>query len=358
MPGISMLESDRKPIRKEGKDRNKKMKFYLAPLEGITGYVYRKAYQDFFHDVEKYFIPFVEPHRKRDFNAKERKEISRETNRSFYTVPQILTNCAEDFLRTAQALTEEGYDEINLNLGCPSGTVVSKGKGAGFLEFPDQLDRFLDTVCTQAPCAVSVKTRIGRYEAEEFGRLLEIYEQYPLKELIVHPRTREDYYKNIPDWNTFSLALEQQKFPVCYNGDLFSVEDYQKFCKNFPQVDAVMLGRGIIRNPLLVSQIRAQENDQESKEANGSRKTVPKEVRKEGAAIAWECLREFHDRLYQDYQETLSGDRPVLFKMKELWCYQLDLFPDSDKIGKKLKKAQKRGEYEQAVEELFRTVCR
>lgn len=308
------------------------MKFYLAPLEGITGYVYRRAYQDFFHNVDKYFIPFVEPHRKRDFNSKERKEISREYNQDFYVVPQILTNNAEDFLRTARALVQEGYQEINLNLGCPSGTVVSKGKGAGFLEFPDELDQFLKEIFSEAPCKISLKTRIGRYEPEEFERLLEIYNRYPLEELIVHPRTREDYYKNTVDWDAFGLAVERGKNPLCYNGDIFTAEDYRRLTERFPQVSAVMLGRGIIRNPQLVDQIKS------------------------GKEMDWALLHRFHDRLYRDYQETLSGDRPLLFKMKELWCYELDLFPNGGKIGKKLKKVQKRQEYEQAVEELFRGV--
>lgn len=308
------------------------MKFYLAPLEGITSYIYRRAYQDFFHNVDKYFIPFVEPHRKRDFNARERKEISRENNGDFFVVPQILTNNTEDFLRTAQALAREGYEEINLNLGCPSGTVVSKGKGAGFLGEPEKLERFLEEIFKEAPCRISVKTRIGRYEPEEFGGLLEIYHRFPLEELIVHPRTREDYYKNTPDWKAFGLAAEGGVSPLCYNGDIFTPEDCQRFTEAFPQVDTVMLGRGILRDPQLVDRIRR------------------------GAKRDWELLHRFHDRLYQDYQETLSGDRPLLFKMKELWCYELDLFPDSEKIGKRLKKAGRRSEYEQAVEELFALV--
>lgn len=317
------------------------MRFYLAPLEGITGYVYRKAYQDFFHNIDKYFIPFLEPHRKRDFNSKEQNEISRDNNRDFYVVPQILTNNAEDFLRTAQALVKEGYDEINLNLGCPSGTVVSKGKGSGFLEFPEQLNRFLEEIFTAPPCKISIKTRIGRYEPEEFGRLLEIYNQYPLEELIIHPRTREDYYKNTPDWQTFGWAMENSKNDLCYNGDIFSVKDYKKMTEAFPQIQAVMLGRGIIRNPLLVRQIADQDSFQNSLDAT---------------AVDWTMIRKFHDRIYQDYQQTLSGDRALLFKMKELWCYELTLFPGSEKVGKKLKKAQKRSEYERAVEELFRLV--
>ena len=306
------------------------MKFYLAPLEGITGYLYRRAYQDFFHNVDKYFIPFVEPHRKRDFNAKERNEISPEHNRGVCTVPQILTNQAEDFLFTARALADQGYDEINLNLGCPSGTVVSKGKGSGFLEFPDQLDAFLNHIFSQAPCRISVKTRVGRYEPEEFERLLHIFNQYPLKELIVHPRTREDYYRGVPRWDSFQKAADQCRHPLCYNGDIFTSEDYQRFCERFPQVNAVMLGRGILRNPMLVDEICSQ------------------------VKLDWEKIIQFHDRIYHDYRESLSGDRPVLFKMKELWNYEFSLFSDDERLKKQLMKVQRCSEYEAVTEQIFR----
>lgn len=316
------------------KEQNRK--FYLAPLEGITGYIYRRAYRDFFPNMDKYFIPFVEPHRKRDFNAKEWKEICRENNEGVFAVPQILTNQAEDFIQTAAALAKLGYREINLNLGCPSGTVTARGKGSGFLEFPDKLDAFLDTVFTNLnqisadePCRITVKTRIGRYEAQEFDRLLEIYNRYPLGELIVHPRTREDYYKNTPDWQTFEKAVKGSVNPLCYNGDIFTVEDYRRFQENFPQVEAIMLGRGIIRNPGLVDQIlTGKETDRQK-------------------------LRAFHDRIYHDYRESLSGERPVLFKMKELWSYQLSLFTEDEKVRKKLMKANSCGEYERITEQLF-----
>ena len=110
------------------------MEFYFAPMEGITGYIYRNAHQKFFPGMDKYFTPFLSPNENRALNPKEKKDILREHNIDLYVTPQILTNRADFFLRAARELKEEyGYEEVNLNLGCPSGTVVSKGKGAGFL---------------------------------------------------------------------------------------------------------------------------------------------------------------------------------------------------------------------------------
>lgn len=382
------------------------MRFYLAPMEGITGYVYRKTYQELFHNVDKYFIPFVEPHQKRDFNAKELNEISRENNQG-YCVPQILTNQAEGFLRTAQALAEQGYEEVNLNLGCPSGTVVAKGKGAGFLEYPEKLDLFLRKIFASAPCRISIKTRIGRYEPEEFGRLLEIYRQYPLEELIIHPRSREDYYAGTPNWPVFAEALRcsedtakmlrcsedtakmlrcsedtarmlrcsedtaemprygreemgksqegslrrQGTWPVCYNGDIFSAADYKRLLTAFPTLSTVMLGRGIIGNPCLIDEIKAADRlengwEQEKDPVSGFKKD-------QHPGRDWDKIREFHDLIYQRYQETLSGDRPLLFKMKELWCYLGSLYPGQEKQIKKLKKVQKKGEYEILAGNIF-----
>ena len=175
------------------------MKFYLAPLEGITGYIYRNALHDFYGTgIDKYFMPFLAPHTKRSFNAKEKNDILPEHNKDLYAVPQILTNNASDFLRIEKDLRALGYEEININLGCPSGTVVSKGRGAGFLAKKDELDAFLEEIFEKTEGKISLKTRIGVEEPEEFYELLEIYNQYPLEELIIHPRVQKELYQGKP----------------------------------------------------------------------------------------------------------------------------------------------------------------
>ena len=166
------------------------MKFYLAPMEGITGFVYRNSYEKFFHNIDKYFTPFIVPTSSKSFKTKELRDILPENNKGMYIVPQILTNDSEGFINTAEKLQQLGYNEINLNLGCPSGTVVSKGRGSGFLAKRDELDKFLDEIYIKDDIEISVKTRIGRDEPEEFYELIKIYNNYPINELIIHPRTR------------------------------------------------------------------------------------------------------------------------------------------------------------------------
>ena len=308
------------------------MNYYLAPMEGITNYIYRRTYHKFFAPADKYVTPFINPHTTRSLNSKEKNEILPENNEGMVTVPQILTNQAEDFVRVAKALLEYGYDEVNLNLGCPSGTVVSKKKGAGFLEFPTRIDHFLEETFEQLEplgVKVSVKTRLGLLEADEFDQLLEVYNKYPLEELIIHPRVRIDYYKNKVDLETFEKAVNGSKNPICYNGDIFSVEAYGEWKNRFSEVDNVMLGRGVIANPGLISELRG------------------------GKPIEKEQFKAFHDQLLAEYEALKIGDRNVLFKMKELWHYMITNFEDTKKPEKMIKKAQTVEKYKEAVRMLL-----
>lgn len=306
------------------------MKFYLAPLEGITGYVFRNVYHACFGNMDKYFIPFIMPNQNRCLSPKELRDVSPEHNKGMVAVPQILTNCPEHFIKTACLLKQMGYGEINLNLGCPSKTVVSKGRGSGFLAHTTRLGQFLDEIFEKCDIRISIKTRLGVQMPDEFEELLEMYNRFPLAELIIHPRTQKDLYKNAPDWEAFGNALKNSKNPVCYNGDIFSRQDYKRFTAAFPDVGSMMLGRGILKNAGLVGAIQ------------------------ENKAVCKEPLRAFHDMLYEAYREVLSGDKTVLFKMKELWCYMIDSFTDNKKYWKRIKKAERLDTYEAAVYALFR----
>lgn len=310
------------------------MKYYLAPMEGITNYIYRKTYHQYFAPADKYFTPFINPHTTRSLNSKEKKDILPENNKGMYTVPQILTNQAEDFVRVAKELREYGYDEVNLNLGCPSGTVVSKKKGAGFLEFPTRMDHFFEETFEELEplgIRVSVKTRLGMLEADEFDQLLEVYNKYPLHELIIHPRVRTDYYKNKVNLDAFEKALNTSKNPICYNGDIFTEQSYKLWQNRFLEVENVMLGRGVIANPNLIGQLR------------------------EGKPMDNERFLAFHDQLLAEYEALNIGDRNVLFKMKELWYYMITIFEDARKPEKMIKKAQTVEKYKEAVRILFGT---
>lgn len=314
------------------------MHIYFAPLEGITTYPYRNLHHKYFGGVEKYFTPFLAPGPEQGMSVKEMRDVLPENNAGIPVVPQILTNRAGDFLLASKKLSEMGYREINLNLGCPSGTVTAKKKGSGFLLYPDDLDRFFDEVFSDAAVRngeflVSVKTRIGKNEVEEWPELMQVYNRYPIHELTVHPRIQKEFYKGTPHLDVFADILKESRNPVVYNGDLFTVEKVKEFREKFPTVGTVMIGRGLIRNPALAEMILQEETEPEAD-------ILPR-------------IREFHDALFEHYRETMSGDRNLLFRMKDLWSYMLAEVPDSEKLAKKIRKSQHVPEYLAAVEEVF-----
>ena len=305
------------------------MKYYLAPMEGITGHIYRNAYEKYFHNIEKYFTPFIVPNQSLSLKTKELRDLLPENNEGLNIVPQILTNDAEGFILTANKLKQLGYDEINLNLGCPAGTVVSKKRGSGFLAYPEELDKFLDEIYKIKDMKISIKTRLGKEIPEEFYNLIEIYNKYPLEELIIHPRTREDFYGNTPNLKMFKESISLSKHSICYNGDIFTTENYCEIVKEFPGIDKVMLGRGVLANPGLIGEI------------------------KENNFISKEILKEFHDEIFENYTILLNEDKNAMYRMKELWGYMSHIFTDNKKYYKKIKKAQKAKDYREAVSRLF-----
>lgn len=310
------------------------MNCYFAPLEGITGYIFRSAHAAVFPGISRYFSPFLVPHQNRAFDSREKNDILPEHNRNLTLIPQILTNRSEDFLRLSAELARYGYREINLNLGCPSGTVVTRGKGAGFLTDPDGLDRFLDEVCNgleRERLTLSVKTRIGWEDTGEWPRLLEIFSAYPLTELIVHPRLRSDFYKGTPHMETYSYAVSHTQLPLCYNGNLKTTEDIRRLEQDFPGTRAVMIGRGLLETPDLIARLQG----------------------KPPASAAQ--LRRFHSLLLEGYRETISGDRNVLFKMKEFWSYFGKNFPGKEKELKKIKKAKDLRTYQETAASVLET---
>ena len=311
---------------------DKTVKYYMAPLESVTTWIYRQAHAKIYGRLDKYFIPFLEPHEKRDFKTRELQEILPEHNENIYAVPQILTNRSEGFIKLAKALKDWGYEEINLNLGCPSKTVVTKGKGSGFLAKPEELERFLTEIfdSLSGEVKISVKTRIGKEDPEEFPALLELFNKYPMEELIIHPRVQKDGYGNVPRLELYELAEKQSVNPLCYNGDLYTREQIRNFAERFPGTERLMFGRGFLRDPGLLYN--------EGKD--------PKDI--------FEKFLAFHDLVYEGYQERNMGDRNVLFKMKELWSYQVYQFSEPERLFKTFKKVQDCNEYEQMIRNLRR----
>lgn len=304
------------------------MRYYFAPLEGLTDSFFRKLHHKYFPGIDRYYMPFLSPTIHRTLTNREDRELPPADSVSFTAIPQILTKVPEDFLWAAEQCRDRGYTEVNLNIGCPSGTVVAKGKGAGMLADPDALDRFLDSIYDKAPLAISVKTRLGVTDPEEFPRLMEVFNQYPIAELILHPRVRKDFYNTPIRWEGFHYALENSKNPLCFNGNLCSLEDISAFSKQYPQVSSVMLGRGLIGDPGMLSP--------------------------GGTDIA--TLEAFYEELLEHYIEAFGTPRNAMFRMKENWRYLLYRFEGSEKLGKKLRKTTDVEEFRAITAQIFHTL--
>lgn len=306
------------------------MNYALAPLEGITNALYRGCWRAHFTPADRCFTPFIAPNMNEGLNTKELNDVLPQRNRGITLVPQLLTNRADYLITAAHKLEQLGYREVNINLGCPSGTVVAKGKGSGQLADPIALEQFLDEVFNGLPTlGISVKTRLGRDDPEEFSDLMELYNRYPMTELIIHPRVRRDFYRGSVRMEWFEAGLAEAKMPVCYNGDLFTAGDVAAFRAGHPTVERIMLGRGLITNPGLMGELRGK------------------------APMTAGDFRAFHNDLYARYREALSGPKPVLQKMKELWSYWRWSFQRCEKPLKAIRKAQTLPEYNGAVTTLL-----
>jgi len=235
------------------------MRVYFAPLEGVTDAIFRRVFAETFGGMDKYFLPFVSPSASQSYTLREEYDFSPAQNRGLFAVPQILAKNAEYFLGAARAFRDMGYTEVNLNLGCPSGTVTGKGKGSAMLRDGEALRRFLDAVYADAPLPISIKTRIGYDDPLEWEALLPIFADYPIHELIIHSRTRNQLYRGTPCHAAFGRALQILHCPLIYNGDLFDVDDLRRIEENYPDASGMMLGRGVLANPALVRAWRGGE---------------------------------------------------------------------------------------------------
>ena len=331
------------------------MNIYYAPMEGITTYLYRQLHNKYFGGVDTYFTPFISVFPDHYIKKRDEREIDPANNEGMRVVPQVLANSSKELIWIFKKLTSMGYDEVNLNLGCPSGTVTAKGRGSGFLKEPDKLGTFFDEVFDSLgddARKLSVKTRIGYLDASEMEHLSKIYARYPIKELTIHPRIRKQFYKGVPDMAVFEKALIMNSAPVCYNGNVFTLDDYNNINDKYGykegsdlidindpatdiilhyhmntagsagnKVSSVMLGRGIVADPSLGRQIKG------------------------GAKMDKAEFKEFRRALEAMYKENLKDGNNVFNKMKEMWFYMSQSFEGSEGYIKNILKSKSYAEY-------------
>lgn len=310
-------------------------KLYLAPMEELTGYVFRNTISRHFGYIDKFYTPFISPDN-RIMKTRTGRELIRANNEGLPVVPQLLTNDPELFNGAAKLIADMGYEEININFGCPSNTVASKFKGSGILRAPEIMDRFLDGVFNSRESIlnsykdmrISVKTRVGYNDTSDFSEVVRILNRYPLYELIVHPRVKKDLYLGKPRMEMFEYALDNSVAGLSYNGDVCSVKDYEHISEKYKdRINGIMIGRAAVANPGIFRQIRTGEKMTKTE------------------------LYDFLQELYEYYKADYTPEN-ALSKLKEVWSYTAKLIDDEKERSRVLKsviKAKNESEYKDAI---------
>lgn len=302
----------------------------LAPLRGLTDSTYRTVFSRFFPGFDSAVAPFITTYQGNSIRSSRLQDLLPENNLHLTIIPQILAKNPENFLKIANILADLGYEKVNWNLGCPYPMVANKKRGSGLLPHPDRIAAFLDTI-QSSPLSLSIKTRIGRAHPDEIMKLMSIFNQFPLTELIIHPRTGIQMYKGNVDLETFQACLEASDHPIVYNGDINTVNDYNQLSERFPTVAGWMIGRGALANPFLPGQIKGLSCN----------------------ANHMQTLASFHDTLFHHYCENLSGPGHILGRIKGVWFYLSHSFVDGNKLLKKIQKTTRMSQYEHIVKSAF-----
>ncbi len=311
-------------------------KLYQAPLQGFTDFTYRSAFAEVFGGIDKYFIPYLSFGKGREIKKSQLKEVLPENNTAGPVVPQVLFSDLNELTDLVQIVVNSGHTEINLNLGCPYPMTTNKGRGAAWLEKPEELEKILQQLFARGfPANYSVKMRAGMTNDQDFKAILDVLNRFPLAEVIFHPRTASQMYGEKANPLLFAEALKLVKHPLVYNGDLFSETDLQELKSLIPNQSSFMFGRGLLMDPSLPSRLKGE---------------------------VWEESRlrqkkkEFHDRILEAYSARLEGSGHILMKMNQFWSYFSESFENPHKAMKLVKKAGSLPKYNAAIAEIFRSM--
>lgn len=306
---------------------------YLAPFQGITTYVFREVYTQYFGGVDKLFTAFFTGIQTEKSLRSHKQELAVTHHHGVPVIPQILSKDAREMLLFARICHDLGFEEINWNLGCPFPRVARKKRGSGLLPYPEDVQKILEELMPQIPVRLSVKCRLGYHSPEEIFALLPVFHSFPLSELIIHARLGVQMYKGQTDWGSFEKVLENSTLPVVYNGDVFSPGDFDAAKSRFPSVNGWMLGRGLLADPFLPAAIKRE------------RPPVSPETK----------IRRYVDELYYAYRKNFNDDLRALNRLKELWSYLSLSFDDPVRVFGKIKKTRSFDAYEDAVHFVFET---
>ena len=310
------------------------MKISLAPILGITNYHYRGIFNSLAGYVDYYYAPFVSTVNASKIKLSLLKDLTHRESSRGATIPQILGNNPQDFVRMAEAIFALGYEEINWNIGCPFPTVAGKIKGAGLLTYHERIESFLDFVFSNLPHRkISVKMRLGMYDVADYKKVIPVLNKFPLSKLILHGRTGSRHIVAFMPVMQDAFSLSQHV--NVYNGDIKTLSDFQKVIALFPELDEFMIGRGAIAAPWLPAEIKGEKFSDSEKIA---------------------LIEAMHRELFCALGNNLSGNRHILDKMKGYWMYFAVHLTRGDEFLKAIKQAKDSMELSRIVAVYFSTV--
>ena len=300
-----------------------------SPLQGFTDYKFRNAFHKYFGGIDTFYSPYIRLNGKFDIKPNYQRDILPKNNSTLEVIPQIMTNDADEFLFVAKYVKELGYKELNWNLGCPYPMVVNRCMGSGLISDAKRIDEVLKRVHQESDIIVSMKMRMGYENPTEILEVFPILDKYPIKNIAIHARIGKQLYEGGVDLDSFENCLSETRHKIYYNGDITSVEAFRILKERFPSIDHWMIGRGIISDPFLAQMIKADTT--------------------EYPVNRMEVFGKFHDTLFNEYEQSLSGFNHLMLKMYSFWEYFSQALPNSKSVLKKVKKVKNLEKYEDAV---------
>ena len=273
----------------------------LAPMQGLTGLPFRKAFYRTFGDVFDYAVsPFISlTHGNLTLADKKIHDVLPENNRGLMpVVPQVLGSEIPEFVDLANRLYDIGYTEINWNIGCPMPRVARKIRGSGILQHPSKVDEVLEAVTTKTKVEVSVKMRLGYRSENEIFDLIPILNKYPLKNVIIHPRTGVELYSSQLHIESLKRTLPLIKHKVIYNGEIKTTLDAEYVKEHIGDFSGIMIGRGVLFDPLLPLRLKNCNVTDENR-----------------------LLHSFLDNLCDEIGQLHIPDKSKANKLKEYWSF-------------------------------------
>ena len=304
------------------------MQLYLAPLQGITDWIFREAFYKHIAQFDKTFSPYIRIEKGEFIRKSQCNDILPVHNIYQKPIPQFLGNDIESFTVFEDLCSQLGYSEVNINLGCPFSKVTNHKLGSGLLPHTIDIQQLFEHIFSKTKLSISIKCRLGEEESIEFERLIPIFNQFPFCEIIIHARTGIMQYKGKVLLTEYSHLASQLKHRVCYNGDIIHPSDILKIQDISPYTHAYMIGRGIIKNPFLLHEIRNI--------------TISK---KEKIHI----LQAFHMNIIEYCSQKYSGDFSILKRFEAMWTLHHEAFEDGKKILKQIKKCKNIAQYKNII---------